>query len=147
MRQGPKRYPNAALSVSIITQPFHRSVGISSRKAAMRIRMRHGVMPDERVTHTILLSSQKNEVKTAIQRYVRDRPIRLIRLSDMGLLTRDAIEEDIFNRYMAKYSDSWKTGNCDDDISEMGAYAILSHRWTPNELMISDVNPSRAPPT
>lgn len=86
-------------------------------------------MPDER----------KLQVRKTVERHVKGYPIRLVRLSDFSFVSREALLEEVYERFLDKYATHWVSGDCKSEVSHLASYSILSHRWMAHELSMDDV--------
>lgn len=77
-------------------------------------------------------------LRSNVTRHFGERPIRLIRLSDMKVLTRDQMINDTITEIISESSGGWNAGDLSLQMAQKGAYAILSHRWGASELTLAD---------
>lgn len=79
------------------------------------------------------------QVRKTVERHVKGCPIRLVRLSDFSFVSREALLEEVYERFLDKYATHWVSGDCKSEVSHLASYSILSHRWMAHELSMDDV--------
>ncbi|KAL0945569.1 hypothetical protein HGRIS_014729 [Hohenbuehelia grisea] len=77
-------------------------------------------------------------IRLKVEDFFRDRPVRLIRLADMMVLTRNEIINDTIEQIVSDLPAGFKLDDLTLHLAHKCAYAILSHRWGRKELTLSD---------